>query len=60
MQLKHLAPYIRAVRADGCQVLWLSDRVVSCPARMCLPARNGLVNEVEFLLGLLPKTGNDQ
>ena len=29
MQLKCLAPYIRAVRADGCQVLWLSDRVLA-------------------------------
>ena len=28
--------------------------LVFCPACMCLPARNGLVNEVEFL-GLIPK-----
>ena len=33
--------------------------LVSCPTRAHLPARNGLVNEVEFL-GLLPKTGDDQ
>ena len=29
------------------------------PSLMFLPARNGLVNEVEFL-GLLPKCGKDQ
>ena len=33
--------------------------LVSCPAHVRLPARNSLVNEVEFL-GLLPKSGNDQ
>ena len=30
------------------------NKLVSCPARTCLPARNSLVNEVEFL-GLIPK-----
>ena len=30
--------------------------VVSCPPRVRLPARNGLVNEVEFL-GLIPQNG---
>ena len=30
--------------------------VVLCPPRVCLPARNGLVNEVEFL-GLIPQNG---
>ena len=25
------------------------SKLVSCPARACLPARNDLVNEVEFL-----------
>ena len=31
--------------------------LVSCPPRTRLPARNGLVNEVEFL-GLIPQNGN--
>ena len=37
---------------------WLTSRVclVLCPARMRLPVRNGLVNEVEFL-GLITQTG---
>ena len=30
--------------------------LVSCPARARLPARNGLVNEVEFL-GLITQNG---
>ena len=30
--------------------------LVSCPPRARLPARNGLVNEVEFL-GLIPQNG---
>jgi len=30
--------------------------LVSCPPRARLPARNGLVNEVEFL-GLIPQIG---
>ena len=33
--------------------------LVSCPARVRLPARNGLVNEVKFL-GLIPKKWKDQ
>ena len=31
-------------------------KLVSCPARARLPARNGLVNEVEFL-GLITQNG---
>ena len=31
-------------------------KLVSCPARTRLPARNGLVNEVEFL-GLITQNG---
>ena len=34
----------------------LASHVVSCPARVRLPARNGLVNEVEFL-GLITQNG---
>ena len=30
--------------------------LISCPPRACLPARNGLVNKVEFL-GLIPQNG---
>ena len=33
-----------------------SADLVSCPARARLPARNGLVNEVEFL-GLITQNG---
>ena len=42
--------HVNAVRAHA------QHRVVSWPARARLPARNGLVNEVEFL-GLIPQNG---
>ena len=32
------------------------NRVVSCPTHTCLPARNSLVNKVEFL-GLITQNG---
>ena len=37
----------------------LGFKVVSCPARVRLPAGNGLVNEVEFL-GLIPQKWQDR
>ena len=37
-------------------VYYVCMYVVSCPPRARLPARNGLVNEVEFL-GLIPQNG---
>ena len=37
----------------------LVECLVLYPACMHLPARNSLVNEVEFL-GFIPKSGNDQ
>ena len=33
----------------GIQAQQSGEDIVSCPAHMHLPARNGLVNEVEFL-----------
>ena len=53
------------ITAQIWQILWscisvkLSKLLVSCPACMCLPARNSLANEVEFL-GLISKSGKDQ
>ena len=32
-----------------CKMGGKGEGVVSCPACLCLPARNGLVNEVKFL-----------
>ena len=33
--------------------------IVSCPAHACLPARNSLVNKVNFW-GLIPQSSNNQ
>ena len=49
----------RAPTKKQLRVLSIVDQLralVSCPARTRLPARNGLVNEVEFL-GLITQNG---
>ena len=41
--------YDNKVVSQASRIISGTGHVVSCPARMHLPARNSLVNEVEFL-----------
>ena len=55
-------PQLRKLVTASDLEVWVTLRMggkydlVSCPPRVHLPARNGLVNEVEFL-GLIPQNG---